>query len=61
MIIKRELCAGARLHHDHLGTVLYDTVCQVLEKREGQPDTLYVCHDGEYKEVTLALLSYLTK
>lgn len=57
MIIKSELRVGEWLFHAYLGPVLFDTVCAVLENREGKPDTLFICHDHEYKEVTLDLVS----
>lgn len=61
MIDKSELRPGMCLNHDHLGVVVYTDLCQFLEVGYGKPDTLYVEHMGETLEVTLALISYLTK
>jgi hypothetical protein len=59
-IHKAFLEAGAQLEHTYLGVVTYTAQCKELDSRDGNPATLFVQHGTEVKEVTLALLDFIS-
>jgi hypothetical protein len=58
--LKRSLKVGDKIQHSRLGHVVFDEHCAEMEKRDGQPTSLYVYHDGDIKEVTLTLIERIT-
>jgi len=58
---KSSLIAGEILDHLHLGQVVFSEICQELEKRDGEPSSLFVQDGDEVLQVTLGLIQRRTK
>lgn len=61
MSLKSSLIAGEILDHLHLGQVVFTETCQELERRDGEPSSLFVQTGDEVMQVTLRLIQRRTK
>lgn len=53
---KSDFRSGQYLTHKNLGTVYIDEGCLVLNAVYGDSTSCFVVHDGETKEVSIALI-----
>lgn len=45
-------CCGREVYHSRLGPAIVSPMCDALQRKNGDPSSMFIFHDGDIKEVS---------